>query len=235
MGSRAYGAGRPGRPSLRECRLGHTPGLVADLPIDLGDGLAERLARVLDVERKIPRTLEALGPVGGRDVLLVDGADGIRTRQLAELGARVSLAEACGPAGFSAPDSSADVMVSLWSAFRGPDPTEISEAERVLRPGGRLLVVHDYGRDDVSRLRGDQPEYGSWGRRGGPFLAQGFRVRVVHCFWTFDSMEDATDFLGAAFDDVGRTVAAELKRPRLSYNVAIYHRTVGDTAVQADS
>jgi hypothetical protein len=53
---------------------------VADLPIDLEDGLAERLARALDVEAKIPRALEALGPVAGRDVLLLDGADGIRAR-----------------------------------------------------------------------------------------------------------------------------------------------------------
>jgi hypothetical protein len=202
---------------------------VADLPIDLGDGLAERLARVLDVERKIPRTLEALGPVGGRDVLLLDGADGIRTRQLTELGARVALA-ASGPAGIDAPTDSADVLIGLWSSFRGPNATDIAEAERVLRTGGRLLVVHDYGRDDVSRLRGDLPEYGSWGRRGGPFLGQGFRVRVVHCFWTFESIDEATDFLGAAFDDLGRSVAAGLKRPRLSYNVAVYHRTIGEGA-----
>jgi len=33
---------------------------VADLPIELGDGLAERLARILDVEAKIPRTFDAL-------------------------------------------------------------------------------------------------------------------------------------------------------------------------------
>lgn len=203
---------------------------MADLPIDLRDGLAERLARALDVESKIPRTLEALGPVGGRDVLLLDGADGIRTRQLAELGARVTLAKRSAPARIAAPDRCADVLVGLWSAFRGVEPTDLSEAERVLRPGGRLLVVHDYGRDDVSRLRGDLPEYGSWGRRGGPFLGQGFRVRVVHCFWTFDSIEDATDFLAAAFDDVGRDVASGLKRPRLSYNVAVYHRTIGTEA-----
>ena len=133
---------------------------MADLPIDLGDGLAERLARVLDVEAKIPRALEALGPVGGRDVLLLDGADGIRARQLAELGARVSFATADGPAGIDAPDASADVVVSLWTPFRGLTDERAREAARVLRPGGRLLVVLDYGRDDVSRLRGDLPEYG---------------------------------------------------------------------------
>jgi SAM-dependent methyltransferase len=203
---------------------------VADLPIDLEDGLAERLARALDVEAKIPRALEALGPVGGRDVLLLDGADGIRSRQLAELGARVSFATADGPAGFGAPDESADVVVSAWTPFRGFDRSEAAAVGRILRPGGRLLVLLDYGRDDVSRLRGDRVEYGSLSRRDGPFLRGGFRVRVVHCFWTFESQEEVATFLDEAFGPVGREVAAGLKRPRLSYNVAVYHRGFGQAS-----
>jgi hypothetical protein len=201
---------------------------VADLPIDLGARLTEHLARVLDVETKIPRALEALGPIGGRDVLLLDGADGIRARQLVELGARVGFAEADGLARIDAPDASADVLASLWSTFRGVTPPEATEVARVVRPGGRLLVLLDYGRDEVSRLRGDLPEYGLLSRRDGPFLRGGFKVRVVHCFWTFESMEEAGAFLGESFGDAGRQVAAEMKRPRLSYNVAIYHRTVGE-------
>ena len=95
----------------------------------------------------------------------------------------------------------------------------------MLRPDGRLLVLLDYGRDDVSRLRGDLPEYGLWSRRDGPYLANGFRVRVIHCFWTFDSLDEARSFLVDAFADVGRTVGDKLTRPRLSYNVAVYHRS----------
>jgi len=102
------------------------------------------------------------------------------------------------------------------------------EVERVLRPGGRLLVLHDYGRDDVAHLRGERPEYGLWSKRGGPFLKDGFKVRVVHCFWTFDSIEAGGEFLAAAFAEPGRLLASALKRPRLSYNVAIYHRSFGD-------
>jgi hypothetical protein len=107
------------------------------------------------------------------------------------------------------------------------DPATIGEADRVLRPDGRLLVVHDYGRDDVSRLRGDLPEYGPWSRREGPFLAAGFRIRVIHSFWTFDAIDDAQSFLIGAFGEAGRVLGEDLRRPRLSYNVAIYHRTRG--------
>ena len=202
---------------------------MADLPLDLDAGLDEHLARVLDVEHKIPRALEALGPVGDRDVILVDSPSGIRARQLEELGARVTLG-ASGPAGFDVPDGATDVVVSLWSALRGsPEPAlddQLTEIERVLRPGGRLLVVHDYGRDDVSTLRGDRPEYASWSRRDGPFLRRGFRIRVVHCFWTFTDLDEIRAFVTAAFGERAR-LPAGLTRPRLSYNVAIYHRTFG--------
>jgi hypothetical protein len=199
---------------------------VADLPIGLSDELGERLSRVLDVEGKIPRALEALGPVAGRDVILLDGTDGIRARQLRELGGRITLAES-GEAGFAAEEASADVVVGMWSTFRGKAEAEVAAARRALRPDGRLLVVHDYGRDDVSHLFGDRPDYGAWSRRAGPFLSNGFKMRVVHCFWTFESIADCTEFLVTAFAEAGRTVAAGLRRPRLSYNVAIYHRSFG--------
>ena len=205
----------------------YTRSPVADVPIDLDTGLSEQLARVLDVEGKIPRALEALGPVGGRDVVVVDASAGARARQLTSLGARVTLVAPSDGARYDAPDGSADVVVAFWSAFREGLEPEVARAARVLRPGGRLLVINDYGRDDVADLRGERPEYGSWSRRDGPFLGSGFKVRVVHCWWTFGSMEETQTFLGAAFGDVGRAVAARLTRPRLSYNVAIYHRTLG--------
>ena len=182
---------------------------VADLPIDLDAGLSEQLARVLDVEGKIPRALEALGPVAGRDVILVDGPGGIRARQLTELGARVTLVDSSAPLPFDAPE-------------------QLAEAARVLRPGGRLLVVHDYGRDDVSVLRGPLPEHGPWSRPDGPFLGKGFKIRVIHCWWTYDSIESARSFLADAFGIAGTEFGAELTRPRLSYNVAVYHRTLGE-------
>jgi hypothetical protein len=206
---------------------------MADVPLELDGALEGRLARALDIEGKIPKVLETLGPVGGRDVLLVDGvpgtadADGIRARQLRELDARLTVS---GWGDFprpDIPDASADVLIGCWTSFRGLVRAELDETARILRPGGRLLALHDYGRDDVSRLLGERPEYGTWSRREGPFLKGGFKIRVVHCFWTFESIEAGQAFLEDAFGEIGRTVGADMTRPRLSYNLAVYHRTFG--------
>ena len=201
---------------------------MADLPIELDPAVGARLAAALDREGKIPRALEALGPIADRDVVLVDGSGGLREAQLRELGGRVTTVESAGERPFDAPVSAADVLVAFWSAFAAGDPKQLAAAARLLRPGGRLLVLHDYGRDDVSRLRGDRPEYGAWSKRNGPFLGAGFRVRVIHCFWTFDSVAEAAELLGDVFGAAGRAFAAGLTRPRLSYNVAVYHRTIGE-------
>ena len=217
---------------------------MADLPFDLPNAvLAGRLLRSLDVEGKVPRAIEALGPVGGREVILLGGGIA-RAAQLEALGATVRVSvDGAGEAGsgglgtgglgtggsIDGEDASADAVVSLWSGFRTASMTELAEADRVLRHGGRLLVVHDYGRDDVSTLRGDLPEYGKWSRRDGWFLTNGFKIRVVHCFWTFETLDEAGAFLEEAFGADGLALAATMKRPRLSYNVAIYHRTKGGT------
>lgn len=205
---------------------------VADLPLALPAPYAGALQAALDVEGKIERALETLGPIAGREVALIGGGP----REITRLGAAArSVSTVAGPANegalsIDAPAESFDAIVARWSAFNGVDERDLAEADRVLRPEGRLLVVHDYGRDDVSRLRGDLPAYRSWSRRDGPFLSTGFRVRVVHCFWTFPSLDDASSFLAGAFGESGTAVAATLKRPRLTYNVAVYHRTRGEGA-----
>ena len=70
----------------------------------------------------------------------------------------------------------------------------------------------------------DAPEYTTWSRRDGPFLRDGFRIHVVHCFWTFDSLDDARSLLHDAFGPAGDELALRLRRPRLAWNVAVYHR-----------
>jgi hypothetical protein len=201
---------------------------VSDLPVSLPGELEPAFVGAFDRGGKLVAALEALGPLADRDVLVVDATGGPIVDGLRAGGARVTSVELASPFRLPVADASADAVLGLWSAFRGVDPVEMAEVDRVLRPGGRHLAVHDYGRDDVSRLHveGDErPEYGRWSHRTGPFLTGGFRLRVVHCFWEFEAAEPATAFLSAAFGDAGAGVAATLKRPRLSYNVAVYHRS----------
>ena len=203
---------------------------MADLPFPLSEALAARLRAALDVEGKIPRALEALGPLVDRDVALLDVPDGLHAARLRDLGvaaARLPLGE---PLRLDVPSASLDAVVTLWSGFRGVDPAALAEVDRALRPDGRLIVVHDYGRDDVGALRPAGAPEDAWSRRDGPFLRAGFRIRVLHCFWTFASSDEARSFLADAFGPPGEALAAGLRRPRLSWKVAVYHRTKGGRA-----
>ena len=198
---------------------------MSDLPVAVPVALEPVLVGAIDPAGKVVAALEALGPVAGRDVVVVDARGGPFVDGLEKLGARLTWADLVQPMRIAAADASADVVIGLWSSFRGVDAADIAEVDRVLRPAGRHLIVHDYGRDDVSHLHPDRPEYGPWSHRNGPFLTGGFRVRVLHCFWEFPSEAATAAFLGEAFGQVGTDVAATLKRPRLSWNVAVYHRT----------
>ncbi|HYO41564.1 MAG TPA: methyltransferase domain-containing protein [Candidatus Limnocylindrales bacterium] len=201
---------------------------MVDLPFASAPSLAHRLAGALDTEGRIWRALEALGPLAGREIAAIDVPGTGWIERLRDAGAAPLVVEPATPLVVPVPDGALDAVVAMWTAFRGIDAAELAEVDRVLRPGGRLLVVHDYGRDDVSGLRDPAaPEYTSWSRREGPFLRDnGFRIRVVHCFWTFETLEEAHAVL-AGFGERGAAVAERLKRPRLTWNVAIYHRWQG--------
>ena len=191
--------------------------------------LADRLRRAIDREAKIPLALDVLGPIAGRDVFVLDDPTWPIAERLATAGALVTpiVADDLTSAPGVGRTGTADVLVVARSAFRGPSVDELAAARSILRSDGRLLVIHDYGRDDVSRLYGPRPEYGEWSRRDGPFLGNGFKIRVIHTWWTFDSLAEARDVLIDGFGEAGERVAADLVRPRLSYSVAVYHRSFG--------
>jgi len=198
---------------------------VSDLPISLPGSLEPAFRAAFDPPGKLAAALDALGPMAGREVLIVDAAAGPVVDALRATAGHLTSAPLVEPLRFDLPAGSRDAVVGLWSSFRGVVPNDVAEVDRVLRPGGRQLVVHDYGRDDVSRLHDERPEYGAWSHRSGPFLTGGFRVRVVHCFWEFPDLDATRAFLDAGFGERGRALGETLRRPRLSYNVAIYHRS----------
>lgn len=189
--------------------------------------LFEPLVRAVDPEARLPAALEALGPVTGRDVAVLDTPDGPGPRRLLAMGAWVRAA-ADGSLG-ALPDASADVLVSWRCGFSPVTDAwhdDLVQAGRVLRTEGRLLVVKDYGRDEVTPLLGDAErarQLVSFSHPKGPFLGAGFRVRVLHCWWRWETLEEAAEALARTFGDEGREVAQGMRRPRLAYKVAVYH------------
>ncbi len=200
--------------------------IMLDAPPASLPEVAERLGPVMDLEGKLRRSLVDLGmpPACSATVLDVPGTDWVA--RLCEPGGEPTIASPAVPLRLGVADGSQDAVVAMWTGFRGVDAGELAEADRVLREGGRLLIVHDYGRDDVSALRApDSPEFTTWSRREGPFLRDaGFKIRVVHCFWTFPSLDEARERL-ASLGERGEAVAATIRKPRLSWNVAVYHRS----------
>jgi hypothetical protein len=192
--------------------------------------LEEEFLRIVDAEAKIPAALEALGPVADRDVLVLDCCEGQLTDRLVAMGARVTTFQ------FPLSDEAAteltswigraDAVVVPWSEMATPGSRFLAEAGALLRPCGRLLVIHDYGRDDIwgmfPKRRARMVE---WSHRRGPFLGEGFRIRVIHCWWTFESLEHAREVLETVFGAAGLAVAEGMTKTRLEYSVAIYHRS----------
>jgi hypothetical protein len=203
---------------------------LADAPTRLTDAaLRERLGAAFDPEHKVDRAVASLLKLPGARVIAVDSAGSERARRLEQAGAIVSTVQTVGRARLAA--GSADAVIGFWNILGGSAPrtsTELRSIERLLAPGGVVIAVHDYGRDDASLVLADEAhrrELVQWSNRNGPFLGRGFKVRVLHCWWQFESIEHAGKVLGAAFGPQGETLAATLRRPRVSHKVAVYHRT----------
>ncbi len=212
--------------------------MVPDLPfIPARPQSSDRLVAAFDADGKIQRAIAALGCVVGADVAVLGDAPS-RVAELREVGARVTVLPLPGRrrpvndarlASLLAdlPPASIDALLSLWSSFAGASPASLAAADRVLRPGGRLLVLQDYGRDDLDALRGAArtAELVGWSRRDGWYLQAGFRIHVIHAFWRATDLGEAAGLLEGAFGPAGRDAAAGLRRARISHNVAVYHRT----------
>ena len=118
--------------------------------------------------------------------------------------ARLPLAS---PLGLDLPDASLDAIVSLWSGVPGrgrsrpaPRPTACCAPTAGCSSSTTTAATTSAG--CATRT---SPEYRVWSRREGPFLAGAeFKIRVLHCFWTFASIEEAQAFLVEAFGETGR-------------------------------
>ena len=104
----------------------------------------------------------------------------------------------------------------------------ISEATRVLRPGGRLIVIGYYGRDDVASLL--EPEVVAQAmdathRRTSWWLRNGFKIKVVHARVDLANRDLAHELLPRLFGDRGRAYLMGPYRSSLRLNLGLYHRS----------
>src|SRR3989304_4110272 len=100
---------------------------------------------------------------------------------------------------------------------RPPDFPPLPPAPR--RPGGRLRLGEDYGRDDTTHLCADadrEARLADASDRRGAMLAAGFKVRVLHCWWTFADIDAVAATLATLFPATGAAFSAGLPRPRVS-------------------
>jgi SAM-dependent methyltransferase len=102
----------------------------------------------------------------------------------------------------------------------------IAEVQRVLRPGGRLVVIGYYGRDDVVPLL--EPEaveraLEATQRRTGWWLRNGFKIKVVHSRLDLGDEKTAEDLLPRLYGDRGRAFLAAPHPLSLKVRLGLYH------------
>src|SRR4051794_7854525 len=100
---------------------------MSDLPVALPSELEPVLVGALDRAGKLVAALDALGPIADRDVLVLDASRGPIVDGLIAAGGRLRSVPAASPFRIDAPPASADVVLGLWSAFRGVDRGELVE------------------------------------------------------------------------------------------------------------
>lgn len=196
-----------------------------DLPFGLRDtARADELVIALDPEDRLARGIVRLADLDGRTAIVLGGARWLVPR-LERLGVAATAgaddpADATLPAG---PADGVDAVIGGWGVLRGVGAPELVACERLLRPGGRIVVLHDYGRDEVAPLLGtDRPEVASWSRHGGPYLRGGWKLRVLHARIALAGPEDLAALLAGDRVEGGSGAPTGAG---IHWKVAAYHRT----------
>jgi SAM-dependent methyltransferase len=210
-----------------------------------------RLGEVIDPGRKVLAALERITPVSGKRIADVGTGIGHYPMLLARRTGRTygiesdpALLEAArqragaahqpnirivegSPIALPLRDAAVDLVLS---GVIDPDDAAlpaIAEAMRVLRPGGLLVVIGYYGRDDVAALL--EPEVVAHAleatqRRTGWWLRNGFRIKVVHAQLDFGDEETAQELLPRLYGDRGRAYLMGPHRTSLELKLGLYYR-----------
>jgi len=213
--------------------------------------LHERLGAAFDPDRKVLGALERIVELSGKRIADVGTGIGHYPMLLARRMGRTYgiesnpelLAEARRRASAShqpnirivegeitaLPLRDAAVDIVLTSRIEPDDASApaIAEALRVLRPGGRLVAIGYYGRDDVAALL--EPEVVAHAReatqrRSGWWLRNGFKIKVVHARIDIADPTIAHELLPRLYGDRGRIYLMRPHRPSLRLNLGLFHR-----------
>jgi len=130
-------------------------------------------------------------------------------------------------------DGAVDIVLTSVIDPEDASLPAVAEALRVLRPGGRIIVIGHYGRDDVSSLL--EPEVVAHGveatrRRTGWWQRHGFKIKVVHARLDLGDGPTAHELLPRLYGDRGRAYLMGPHPASLSLNLGLYHYQVREAA-----
>jgi len=218
---------------------------------DVDAALHARLGDMVDPERRVLAAIERIVPISGKRIADVGTGIGHYPMLLARRTGRTYGIEADDPlreearrrasaahqpnirivAGeperLTLRDGAVDVVLS--GAIEPDDGSlpAIAEALRVLRPGGRLIVIGYYGRDDLAGLL--EPEvvdhvFQATQRRTGWWLRNGFKIKVVHTRIDLSDAAAAIELLPRLYGDRGRAFLMGPHADSLELKLGLYHR-----------
>jgi SAM-dependent methyltransferase len=209
--------------------------------------LFDLMARAIDPDGHIPTAMHSVAPIEGKTVLDVGAGVGDRTVVYAQIAAHVYALEpdpkalpilrgrikSSGASNVTVVPGSADdipleedsveVAYATWAYFFGPGSEPgLQQVERVVRPGGDIVVVQNYGHDELSRIwTPTEAECEAW---PAWFEAHGFACQVVDTTWRFRAVDEAVAVLEFLWGQRARDYVVEHDRAEFGYKVAIYHR-----------
>lgn len=220
---------------------------------DADPALHARLSSAIDPDRKVLAALERIVPLSGKRIADVGTGIGHYPLLLARRTGRTYgiesdanlLAEARRLASeahqpnirivegdathLPLHDGAVDIVLSTGIVPDDSSGPAIAEALRVLRPGGRLVAIGYYGRDDIGPLLDPETVERSLAatRRGtGWWLRHGFKIKVVHTRIDLGDRELAHALLPRLYGDRGRAFLMAPHAPILRLNVGLYHLAV---------
>ncbi len=212
--------------------------------------LRARLGNAIDPDRKVLTGLEKITPISGKRIADVGTGIGHYPMLLARRTGRTYGIEADPellaaarrraadahqpnirivegePTALPLRDGAVDIVLSGRIDPDDASLPAVAEALRVLRPGGRLVAVGYYGRDDVASLL--EPEVvahvmEATQRRTGGWLRHGFTIKVVHARIELGELATAHELLPRLYGDRGRSYLMGAHRSSLRLNLGLYH------------